>query len=51
MAGSGWKGNIKLEWLGLGQVGRRMSSENGKVSWEGQCQVRIARSGVKGNIK
>ena len=29
MAGSGWNGNIKLKWLGLGQLGRPMSSENG----------------------
>ena len=28
-----------------------MSSEKGWVRWEGQCKVRMARSGGKGNVK
>jgi len=28
-----------------------MSSKNGWVKWEGQCQVRMDRSDWKGNIK
>ena len=31
--------------------GKAMSSENGWIRWEGQCQVRMARSDGKGYVK
>ena len=50
MAGSGWKGNIKLEWLGLGQVGSQMSSQHGSIKLEWLGQVGTAMSGKIGWI-
>ena len=41
--------NVKCD--GLAMVARGISSDNGYLRWEWQCQLRIARSGGKGNIK